>query len=303
MFRSQQLKSIEFELANKCNARCPQCPRYSQGKLIKGLNKDEITLDDITKSISIDMIKKLTSVIFKGTTGDPIIAKDFIPILKYFKQHNADMEVWIATNGGLHDTNYWTNLANILNSNDKIVFGIDGLEDTHSIYRVGTDYNKVIENATAFIRSGGNAHWQFIKFSHNEHQWQDCKELSKTLGFTNFVTLHSDRNFEESHLNPPSDQIKLEPTGCVSCMSANKKEVFVYADGTVYPCCYLGGMHTWSADTDTSLDYSMLKKITNPLEKTLHTDSLDSIIDSDQFQKFAEVFENPLRPCKKYCSY
>jgi DNA-3-methyladenine glycosylase I len=32
------------------------------------------------------------------------------------------------------------------------VFGIDGLADTHSIYRVGTDYHKIIENAKAFIK-------------------------------------------------------------------------------------------------------------------------------------------------------
>ena len=302
MFRSNQLQSIEFELANKCNARCPQCPRYSQGKLVQGLNKHELNLNDIINSVEISTVKNLKAITFKGTTGDPIMAKDFINILKHFKKYNPTIKVWIATNGGMHDVEYWQEIAGILNVNDKVVFGIDGLEDTHSMYRVGTDYRKVIENATAFIQAGGNAHWQFIKFAHNEHQWKTCEKLSIDLGFTNFITLHSDRNFAETFLQKSTDQVELLPTGCVSCQSFNKKEVFVYADGTVYPCCFLGGMHVWSTNNITSIDYSMLKKITDPTIQTIMNQKLEDIIDSQQFQKFAQIFETPLRPCKKYCS-
>ena len=181
MFDIQQLESIEFELANKCNARCPQCPRYSKGRLLKGLNKDELTLQDIKQSIDYTTISKLKSVIFKGTTGDPIVAQDFLYIVEHFKQHNPKIKVWIATNGGLHDDAYWQRLADLLNAQDKIVFGIDGLSDTHSLYRIGTDYDKVLANAKTFIGHGGNAHWQFIKFKHNQHQWHDCEQLSQQL--------------------------------------------------------------------------------------------------------------------------
>jgi MoaA/NifB/PqqE/SkfB family radical SAM enzyme len=302
MFESQQLKSIEFELANKCNARCPQCPRYSQGKLIPNLNKNELTLADIQQSIAEQTIANLDEVIFKGTTGDPIIAKDFLSIVKHFKSINANIKVWIATNGSMYNSTYWQTLADMLNPNDKVVFGIDGLADTHHLYRVGTDFHTVLSNAKSFIHAGGNAHWQFIKFAHNEHQWSDCEKLSQELGFTNFITLHSDRNFEESHLNPPTDQLDVQPTGCVSCMSANKREVFVYADGTVYPCCFLGGIHTWSKNNVAALDYGMLTNMTDPTVQKIPQHSLESIIDSDQFQNFSQIFNTPLRICKKYCS-
>ena len=122
------------------------------------------------------------------------------------------------------------------------------------------------------------------------------------FGFTNFITLHSDRNFEESHLNTPTDQLDVQPTGCVSCMSANKREVFVYADGTVYPCCFLGGIHTWSKNNVAALDYGMLTNMTNPTARKIPQHSLESIIDSDQFQNFSQIFNTPLRICKKYCS-
>ena len=302
MFDIQQLKSIEFELANKCNAKCPQCPRYTKGRLLQGLNKDELSLQDIKQSIDTTIISGLVSVIFKGTTGDPIIAKDFLNIVQHFKQHNPKIKVWIATNGGLHNDAYWQRLAEILNSYDKVVFGIDGLADTHSMYRIGTDYDKVLANAKTFIAHGGNAHWQFIKFQHNQHQWHDCEQLSQQLAFSNFITLHSDRNFVETSLYPADDQTVRVPTGCVSCMSVNKKELFVYADGSVYPCCYLGGLHAWSTGVETETDYSMLLKMTDPTRMKIPHHTLDHIVQSSQFQNFAQVLTTPLRLCKKHCS-
>ena len=302
MFDIQQLESIEFELANKCNARCPQCPRYSKGRLLQGLNKNELTLQDIKQSIDDTTIKKLKSVIFKGTTGDPIVAQDFLHIVEHFKKHNSKIKVWIATNGGLHNDAYWQQLAELLNDQDKVVFGIDGLSDTHSLYRIGTDYNKVLANAKTFIAHGGNAHWQFIKFKHNQHQWHDCEQLSQQLGFANFLTLHSDRNFVETSLYPADDQTVKVPTGCVSCMSVNKKELFVYADGSVYPCCYLGGLHAWSTGVETETDYSMLLKMTDPTQMKIPDHTMEHIVQSSQFQNFSKVLTTPLRLCKKHCS-
>ena len=62
---TQTIDILEVELANKCNARCPQCPRYDDGRLRPGLNKDEITLQTFT-NIDKDIIKngyKLTNLI------------------------------------------------------------------------------------------------------------------------------------------------------------------------------------------------------------------------------------------------
>ena len=56
------IDSIEIELADKCNARCPQCPRYDNNhRLVKGLNKNEITLDTFKQ---IDVIKNLIMSMF-----------------------------------------------------------------------------------------------------------------------------------------------------------------------------------------------------------------------------------------------
>ena len=71
------------------------------------------------------------------------------------------------------------------------------MEDTHSMYRIGTDYNKIIQNATAFINAGGTAEWCFIKFKHNEHQVEEARSIAEQMGFSLFV----EKNSFKLHLN------------------------------------------------------------------------------------------------------
>jgi hypothetical protein len=78
-------------------------------------------------------------------------------------------------------------------SKDIVVWGIDGLEDTHAVYRVNTDWNKIISNAKIFIQAGGRARWNMLAFKHNEHQIESCQELSKSLGFEVFEVKHTSR--------------------------------------------------------------------------------------------------------------
>ena len=56
-----------------------------------------------------------------------------------------------------------------LNANKEIyvVFCLDGLEDTHEIYRRKTNFNKIISNMKAFIDAGGYAGVITTAFDHN----------------------------------------------------------------------------------------------------------------------------------------
>ena len=75
-----------------------------------------------------------------------------------------------------------------------IIIGIDGTtNEVHSFYRRNTDYNKVINNARAFINAGGVATWQFILFKHNEYQLEDAKKLAKEYKFRDIYVIKSDR--------------------------------------------------------------------------------------------------------------
>jgi MoaA/NifB/PqqE/SkfB family radical SAM enzyme len=98
----------------------------------------------------------------------------------------------------------------------QIDFGIDGLEDTLHLYRKNVKYNKVIENATAFINAGGRAQWNFIVFKHNEHQVEEVRHLGKELKFFNVLIRKTGRFFnhrtiEEMAVWPVVDEQGIEP--------------------------------------------------------------------------------------------
>jgi sulfatase maturation enzyme AslB (radical SAM superfamily) len=153
----------------------------------------------------------------------------------------------------------------------SIGFALDGLADTHHLYRQDTDWHKVIENAQAFIAAGGHAIWRFVPFDHNRHQEQACKDLAKSLGFRRFENIYDgrdrgpvyQRNGEFSHwlgpaetnvpsikdmlhshvtwfrvetINAPKDTPEIK----YNCQHKRAQEIYIAADGTVYPCCYLG---------------------------------------------------------------
>jgi MoaA/NifB/PqqE/SkfB family radical SAM enzyme len=170
----------------------------------------------------------------------------------------------IHTNGGARTTLWWEELVTVLPKNHVVIFGIDGLEDTHHIYRVGTTYENVTRNAKAFIDAGGTAEWVFIKFKHNEHQVDEARQRAKELGFSRFTVKNSTRFMEpkfavlddrgqvEYYLEPPSDnQVTLIDAtmigkfrswmddATINCYVQETKEIYIDAHKNMFPCCFL----------------------------------------------------------------
>jgi sulfatase maturation enzyme AslB (radical SAM superfamily) len=202
---------------------------------------------------------------FNGNLGDFAVSRDGVEIANYFA--SAGVKVNINTNGSSRSPGWWAKLAH---PNIQIGFALDGLADTHALYRQDTDWHKIIENATAFIQAGGRAIWRFVPFDHNRHQEQECRRLARELGFVNFENIYDGRDAgpvytrsgEFSHWlgpagNPPpikdmlqshvtwfdSKTIKLQKDTTelnLRCRHKVDREIYLAADGTVYPCCYLG---------------------------------------------------------------
>lgn len=150
----------------------------------------------------------------------------------------------------------------------QIFFCIDGLEDTHSIYRQNTVFSTVIKNAQTVINNGGRAVWKMIEFDHNAHQLGAAEELSKQLGFEMFF-LQPGRSSNNSPVfnnrgelvytmgkvgkvdltqllsgrtQRPSMPIKLlgKINDPIVCEVQTMRSVYVDSTGGVYPCCHMG---------------------------------------------------------------
>jgi sulfatase maturation enzyme AslB (radical SAM superfamily) len=219
------------------------------------------------------------------------------------------------TNGSARDESWWKQLAQ---TKVKVTFGIDGLADTNHLYRVSTDFDKIIANATAFISAGGFAKWHMLVFKHNEHQVEQAEQLSKELGFKMFTTKHTSR-FKDDYLQviddagrpthrieptqksrdmiPLVEQSQQEVNPTIVCKAVKNKQIYVSACGNVSPCCWLD--MEWIPPMQSSrIDYmERIGEFPN-----LNTSSLADIFKNGYFNKIEQTWgQIPLQECSKQC--
>ena len=266
------LKTINAELSNYCNSACPMCPRFDFDlNLIKDItNNSHTTLEIIKQRIGPDILARLKRFYSCGVLGDGAMNPECLEIYDYV-QSCGTKTTSLNTNGGLRSKEFWKELAK---TKTNVIFAIDGLEDTNHLYRRNVKWSKVIENVSAFIDAGGEAHWDFLVFKHNAHQLGEAESLANKLGFTSFNKkettrwndFDSDGNWIERNIIQ-TDQYQLEKverekkaTGFdvtqktavkndfmntkINCNSyhQNKSEIYLAANGEVSPCCWLGDL-------------------------------------------------------------
>ena len=186
-FNYNTIDEYQLEITTYCNAACPQCPRNNNGSGTNPyLSLEHLSRSVIDSAFSKKLCTRLRQIFFCGSYGDPIMHPDFLDILRDFRRKSPTLWLYIHTNGSAHNTDYWQSLAEIINGYGQIDFNIDGLKDTNHLYRRNTDFDKIINNATAFINAGGRAVWNYIVFEHNQHQVKEAQQLSDSLGFREF---------------------------------------------------------------------------------------------------------------------
>jgi len=314
MYKLDYIQNVHLELSSKCQARCPMCPRRMNGGPMNPLfEPTEISLTTFKQWFPDNFIKQLYSFLLCGNLGDPIIAQDCLEIIQHLRECNPGIQIHMHTNGSARSTDWWKELAR---SNVKVTFGIDGDHTTHSLYRAGTDYFKIIENACAFIKAGGDAEWHMLVFKHNEHQIESCQAVSKQLGFAKFITKHTSRFVDGKfhvldetgrtvNILYPTDksrgmslQVK-DNLACntIECKAVKYRQLYIGADGIVSPCCWLD--LSWQPAYHTNrIDYmDQIGELPN-----LYHSTLQSIFASNYFNKIEQSWNTqPLLECSKQC--
>ena len=250
---STDIKWLHVEVSSKCNAWCPACPRNSSGfGLAEGVVEQDLLPSRFEEVIS--GLPGLEAVQLCGNLGDPIASVHINDILSIAKKYTK--KVQIHTNGSLRNTVWWKDFAEQLSDVDHDVwFGIDGLSGVHEIYRQGTNFEKVIENAQAFINAGGHATWQFIPYKHNEHQAKECYKLSHKIGFKQFKLAKLYRNQTVARHYKTGLEFDLLPTDSLrqiipidknkttvvpkNCMHLSMPSIYLSANGKLSRCCYM----------------------------------------------------------------
>jgi MoaA/NifB/PqqE/SkfB family radical SAM enzyme len=268
MYKFDQIRHVHLEISSRCNANCPLCPRSFFGyPHNNGYTERDLTLQDAQHIFQPEFIQQLDELYINGNFGDAVMNPETIEIIEYFKSYSSRIQVGISTNGGARSAEFWRTLAEL---NVGVFFCIDGLEDTHHLYRQNTVYATVIKNARTFIDAGGHATWRMIDFDHNRHQQQTARELSESMGFKRFQLMDYGRNsspvfdkqkqlthfigqqpewytdFDDMMHVRTTRRVQLaeitaaETVNPIECEVDKKKSIYVASTGDVYPCCYLG---------------------------------------------------------------
>lgn len=302
-------RELEIELTTICNAKCPFCNRASLFDL-KPTNLDF----SIFYKLPFDQFKFIGLC---GNRGDPICYPKLFNLIAYIKDityHNTS--IVIQTNGGIHSFTWWASLGELMryHKDNYIVFALDGLEDTHSLHRVGTDYNRVVQNIESFINAGGKAIIQFIVFKHNEHQLEDAKRLSRALGCLGFWTRRS-RCFTDELQRPVGlyNETRTELNtqnidSKIVCDMVHRDKYYLTVHGEIRPCCFMGDddyineFNLFFKDQIKDLlglNYiSEYKK--DPKQNNLYYNSFEAVVNSRYIQSIWKYYEH-IHRCKEKC--
>lgn len=256
---------LQFELSSMCNALCFGCVRTDydtfNNKKYMIPDKEYITFDLFKKIVTAPEFKTAIELEFCGTIDDPLMHPEFIEFLDFAADHAPKrFTVQIHTNASLRNAAYWTRLAEVLKKHKKhyLKFNIDGLEDTNKIYRQNTSWDKIMDNAQAFIQAGGRAYWQYLIFPWNAHQVDLAQQLSVDMGFKGFTARH-DRSIATEWGLERIQFLKKQNTSMpmtvtleqlnknnehiinnnIRCNNMEKKMFFIGYDGRLWPCCFL----------------------------------------------------------------
>lgn len=322
MYQLSDIVALDIELSSRCNAACPLCPRnfYSYPEN-RGYPEHDMTLAEAQQILRPDFLRQLKSVWINGNFGDMLMNPDTVDIIKYIKQHSS-AEIAASTNGGARNRQFWQDLAKL---QVTVHFCIDGLEDTHSIYRQNTVYSVVMDNAQTFINAGGRAVWKMTLFDHNAHQVATAKKLAKQLGFVQHHLIDHGRNnspvfnkqkqliyvigqvphtdFEDlqNARFDPKITIPTQPNTQITCKAQVKKELYVSSTGQIYPCCFMGYYPT-TFEHGMNTHYGLVNKELVSLEKNNNAlqHSLEECI--NWFNSITSTWQStPLRVCNHAC--
>ncbi len=331
MYKYQDIRAVHIEMTEKCNLVCLMCDRNKSGGAVNHFLKGrELTLDLLKKVFTKDFCNQLKRVYFCGNYGDAILAPDLLSTLQYLKSQNPQLKTSVVTSGCSRPLHWWRELTKVV---DSIRFGIDGLEDTHKIYRQGAIWSLIIRNAKAYIDDGGYAIWDYLVFGHNEHQIEKARQLSEELGFEEFIVKKTGRFFSNIKLEgkdehkgltkPKAEQninrsLKKESKvvekygnldsyldqAKIDCKVLKNKEIYISAEGIVLPCCWLAGqMYKWYLAPKSAQIWELIDKD----EININKKSLNDIFKSGIFNKIQDTWVKPstdegkLKTCALKC--
>lgn len=254
ILRPEDVKSIDIELSNICNLKCPLC--LSQLKQFTSSFPKKFIDFNLLKD-RLSLFRNLEVVSIAGDASEPTLYPNIIELLDYLKDR-PNIKTELYTNATTHNEKWWKELNKHFSYNSIVYFTICGsTQELHSKYRVGSNLETVLRNAKAFRIDNPykNDYMQYIKFEYNKtdniNRIMDILSQFSSWGFT-----ETDPVFERFFGNKSCDgvcsekifsfrykckldSIKNDNNRKIKCYSYESKYIRMDNYGIISPCvCY-----------------------------------------------------------------
>lgn len=292
-------KKFMIESTSICNLKCPLCP------VPHNLHRETGHMQPHTFKEVIDDIAGYATKMDLWNFGEPFLNPDIFEMIKYATDRR--IKVRVSTNSTclgdeVIEKVFWSNLS-------SIIVCLDGAtKETHERYRVGSDFDKVVEGIEQLARRkralGREVPFirlQFIVFSYNEHEIDDIIAMAERMGVDQLALknaslgtwidaekrkkiarklLPKNEKFQKYEIRGDELKIKHQDT---SCSWAYENGV-VLSNGDVTTCCYdSSGKHAFA---------------------NVHRDGgLMNVLKSDKMRAVREQIVNFALPLCKTCQY
>ena len=323
---------MNWELNNICNLMCPQCRRNEirDGELVKkdGMDNRDNSLETF-KKVYKNIGHPVGLIRFQGQLSENVASKDFLPICDFIISQGTT--IGLSTHGSLRSKDWWYRLGEVFakdnsfvsnpSSSSHVFFCIDGMGPELGLYRIGANYDKIIENAQAFIKGGGNAIWRMIIFKHNQYQIEEAEKEATRLGFSDFVTCHTDRRSAWQPFTYKGKEYNLEIQDRfpewnkkvtkneefrqgntfepIACKAVDENQFYINCYNKVWACYYLPDYDDLAEEQDWYREYH--EDDSNNLEEK----TFDEILENkfyEALQMSWDVESKCLSMCKRKCS-
>lgn len=242
--------TVTIDITNKCQLRCPLC---ATGRKELGRPQTVMSIENYTRLII--EISQQSFQVFLYCWGEPLLVKQFPEYIRIAKKYN--LAVTASSNLSFPLSDEQIELL-LLSGPDRLLVSLDGIDSaTYSKYRKGGSFDLVLENVKRIANAKQKARrkyptlvWQFLAFSHNEHQVQKAMTLVHEWGFDAF-------EIEKPNLPFGNNDPKLAAkwfakdaahrlTGPFDIKDNIKDRCFwpwrsaiINPDGRLSPCCYV----------------------------------------------------------------
>ncbi len=265
---------LKIESTNICNQRCPFCLDRDRSKIdADGRGFGRMHLDCFKRAIDI-MAPTAMRLNLYGS-GEPVLYPEIYEMIRYA----ADRNIGVTISANLSAFKAENAEKLVTSGLEHLIVSCHGASpETYGKYNIGGDFWRTIENMKAIVdakrRLGRRlpfVDWQFLRFSHNQHELPKARQMAKEIGVNairfinpNIPPEHKEEwrprrddevrnaNSGEGRVNAsPGVHIKEEdqavargervatkaPKADVATCSWLYRSIFFNWDGGILPCC------------------------------------------------------------------